>query len=182
MKGFCGLAAALLLITCARYGRAQEYTKAGDLVLPKDLRQWTFLTSGIGMGYPEEGPPGRPVFTNVFAEPSALKGFLKQGSWPDRTILLIEVRGAATAPALNEGARFQTDVLAYEAHVKDARRGGWLFYGFPKGAQTGKVFAKTAKCYSCHEQRGAVDTTFVQYYPTLIETAKKKGTYKQTGE
>ena len=31
-------------------------------------------------------------------------------------------------------------------------------------------------CYSCHEQHGAVDTTFVQFYPTLIELAKQKGT------
>jgi hypothetical protein len=31
-------------------------------------------------------------------------------------------------------------------------------------------------CYSCHEQHAAVDTTFVQFYPTLLEIAKKKGT------
>ena len=30
-------------------------------------------------------------------------------------------------------------------------------------------------CYSCHEQNGAVDTTFVQFYPTLIDAAKKIG-------
>ena len=29
-------------------------------------------------------------------------------------------------------------------------------------------------CYSCHEQHGAVDTTFVQFYPTLIDAAKQK--------
>jgi hypothetical protein len=39
-----------------------------------------------------------------------------------------------------------------------------------------------ASCYSCHEKNGAVDTTFVQYYPTLIEAANTKGTYKKTGE
>ncbi|HYU45886.1 MAG TPA: cytochrome P460, partial [Terriglobales bacterium] len=31
----------------------------------------------------------------------------------------------------------------------------------------------------CHEQHGAVDTTFVQFYPTLLEIAKKKGTLAQ---
>jgi hypothetical protein len=35
---------------------------------------------------------------------------------------------------------------------------------------------KEAECYSCHEQHAAVDTTFVQFYPTLIELAKSKGT------
>jgi hypothetical protein len=40
----------------------------------------------------------------------------------------------------------------------------------------------TAVCYSCHKQNGAVDNTFVQFYPTLIEIAKRKGTFKGTGE
>jgi hypothetical protein len=31
-------------------------------------------------------------------------------------------------------------------------------------------------CYSCHEQHGAVDTTFVQFYPTLLPIATQKGT------
>jgi hypothetical protein len=30
--------------------------------------------------------------------------------------------------------------------------------------------------YSCHDKNGAVDTTFVQFYPTLIDLAKQKGT------
>lgn len=33
-----------------------------------------------------------------------------------------------------------------------------------------------ADCYSCHEQHAAVDTTFVQFYPTLLEIAKQKKT------
>jgi acyl carrier protein phosphodiesterase len=33
-----------------------------------------------------------------------------------------------------------------------------------------------ASCYSCHAQHGAVDTTFVQFYPTLLPIAKAKGT------
>jgi hypothetical protein len=28
----------------------------------------------------------------------------------------------------------------------------------------------------CHEQQGALDTTFVQFFPTLIKIAKQKGT------
>ena len=33
-----------------------------------------------------------------------------------------------------------------------------------------------ADCYACHLKHGAVDTTFVQFYPTLLEIAKKKNT------
>jgi hypothetical protein len=76
--------------------------------------------------------------------------------------------------------QFQTDIMGYEAHVKDSARGGWAFYFIGKDATTGKAFEKTAKCFACHENRGAVDTTFVQYYPTLIEAAKQHGTYKDS--
>ena len=41
---------------------------------------------------------------------------------------------------------------------------------------TGKLLPKEMECYSCHEQHAAVDTTFVQFYPTLLEIAKKKNT------
>jgi acyl carrier protein phosphodiesterase len=35
---------------------------------------------------------------------------------------------------------------------------------------------QSASCYSCHQDHGAVDTTFVQFYPTLMPVAKEKGT------
>ena len=35
---------------------------------------------------------------------------------------------------------------------------------------------QTASCYSCHQEHGVVDTTFVQFYPTLMPIAKDKGT------
>jgi hypothetical protein len=38
------------------------------------------------------------------------------------------------------------------------------------------MFPTSASCYSCHQQHGAVDTTFVQFYPTLLPIATKLGT------
>jgi hypothetical protein len=35
---------------------------------------------------------------------------------------------------------------------------------------------RPASCYECHESHAAVDTTFVQFYPTLMALAKTKGT------
>ena len=34
----------------------------------------------------------------------------------------------------------------------------------------------TMECYSCHAEHAAVDTTFVQFYPTLLQIAQSKGT------
>jgi hypothetical protein len=61
-------------------------------------------------------------------------------------------------------------------HVKDAKlEGGWGFYEFDGPGST-KVVKRPAGCYECHESHAAVDTTFVQFYPTLLGLAKTKGT------
>lgn len=172
-----------LTALCAAFLQAQQYTKDGELLMPKDYRKWTFLTSGISMTYPQDGPANaRPVFGNVFVQPSANSAFLKTGIWPDKTVLLLEIRDARNDASVNRDGRFQTDVLVYEAHVKDSSRGGWTFYSIRKDRPSGKALPKTEKCYSCHEKNAAADNTFVQYYPTLIEAAKSRGTYRAPKE
>jgi hypothetical protein len=157
---------------------AQHYSSGGELVLP-DYRKWVFLGSGVGMSYTETGREN-PPFTNVFAEPAAYDKFMKTGTWPDRTVLIAEMRESATNVSINKSGRVQTaKVLAVETEVKDAAKGGWTFYGFENGTRAGKLFPKSAACYSCHEEHAATDNTFVQFYPTLIETAKQHGTYKE---
>lgn len=170
------------IIACAVLGAgwlmSQQYTKDGELALP-DYRKWVYLGSGLGMSYTPGAAQTNPPFTNVFADPAAYDAFMKTGTWPDKTVLIAEMRGSASAVSINKGGRVQTAaIVAIEGEVKDAARGGWAFYGFENGAQTGKLFPKKAVCYSCHQQHAATDNTFVQFYPTLIETAKKHGTYQ----
>jgi hypothetical protein len=38
------------------------------------------------------------------------------------------------------------------------------------------MIPRTANCYSCHQENGAVDTTFVQFYPTLLPIARAEKT------
>lgn len=159
-----------------------QYTKGGELVFPKDYRNWSFLSSSVAMSYPEEGPGGHAMFGNLFVQPEARERFEKTGTWPDKTVLLMELRGVGGKDDsfLNKDAQFQTDLMGYEAHVKDSARGGWGFYFIRTDAASGKALDKTAQCYACHEAHGAVDTTFVQYYPTLIAAAKRNGTLKES--
>jgi Cu/Ag efflux protein CusF len=168
------------LVTAA--SGAIEYTRAAKMVLPQDYRQWVFLSSGIGMTYlPGAGANANPHFDNVFVNPEAYQAFLKTGTWPDKTVLILEARGSESKVSINKDGRIQTNLVAIEAHVKDASHGGWAFYAFGDGTQhEGKLLAKTEDCYSCHLQNGAVDTTFVQFYPTLADIAKAKGTFKDT--
>ena len=171
---------ALLL---AQTGGDISYTKDGLMSLPKDYREWVFLSSGINMTYgPAAGNNEHPRFENVFVNPSAYAAFLKTGAWPDKTVLILEIRNSDSKVSINKDGRVQTSIAAIEAHVKDSARGGWAFYAFGAGAQEGKPFPRTADCFTCHEQNGAVDSTFVQFYPTLIDAAKRHGTFKSSAE
>ncbi len=156
-----------------------QYTADARLKLPANYREWIYLTSGLDMSYsPNRMDMGHSMFDNVFVNPDAYKAFLQTGTWPDKTMLIIEVRVAGSNASINKSGHFQTtDTMGHEVHVKDESRfpGKWAFFGFD-GDSPAKQVPKEAACYSCHEQHAAVDTTFVQFYPTLIDLAKKKGT------
>jgi hypothetical protein len=68
--------------------------------------------------------------------------------------------------------------MGLEVHVKDTKRfqGDWAFFSFSEGPGAAKMIPTSAECYSCHQQHAAVDTTFVQFYPTLLSIATVKGT------
>ena len=68
--------------------------------------------------------------------------------------------------------------MGIEIHVRDESRfkGGWAFFE-TDGDSPALQVPYTADCYSCHLQHGAVDTTFVQFYPTAKAIAKTAGAY-----
>ena len=161
------------------------YTKSGELIAPANYRQWVFLTSGFDMTYRErKAAPDHSMFDNVFVNPEAYASFLETGTWPDKTVMILESRMAQEkGEVIVKGGRFQgSGIMGLEIHVKDSTRfnregtgGHWGFYDVG-GDGKGKLFEPSASCYTCHAQHAAVDTTFVQFYPTLIELATKKGT------
>ncbi len=159
---------------------APQYSADGKMLRP-NYRQWVFLSSGLGMNYnPQTGGPDHPMFTNVYASPEAYNSFLQTGRWPDKTILVLEVYEAATIGSINKAGHYQDTLMAVEAHVKDTTRGGdvWKFYGFGANLASAGAMPDGNPCTQCHTQHGAVDHTFVQFYPTLLEVARKKGTLK----
>jgi Cytochrome P460 len=159
-------------------GSGVEYTSDGQLHLPADYREWVFLSSGFDMSYNPAMQMGHHMFDNVFVNPDAWRAFVKSGTWPDKTVLVLEARGAEDKGSINQKGNFQgAAIMGLEVHMKDQARfaGKWAFFGF-SGGQTAKMIPLTENCYSCHRDHGAVDTTFVQFYPTLMPIAKEKGT------
>jgi len=161
-----------------------RFTAAGELLFPENYREWVWLSSGLGMAY---GPSVRenpnPVFDNVFVTPRAYRSFLETGTWPDKTMFVLELRSSATEGSINKQGRFQGRLLDVEVELKDEKRfpSGWAFFAFgASGAgRASKPIPASAECYSCHAQHGAVDNTFVQFYPTLADVARKKGTFRE---
>lgn len=183
--GIAGVAAILaaLLMEAADRPEADgpQYTAEGQLVRPNNYREWVYLSSGLGMTYgpvAEAARDGNPMFDNVFVNPTAYQAFMATGKWPDKTIFVLEVRASGSKASINNGGRFQSNLAGIEAEVKDEKRfpSKWAFFGFGASASPAKMLPTTAQCYSCHSTNGAVDNTFVQFYPTLLDVAKSKGT------
>ena len=168
---------ALLLVSAGAWA-APQYPGADRMAVPPDYRDWVFLTSSLDLSYLTTEEPSQHVLDNVFAEPGAYRAFLMSGTWPDGTVLVKENRFAESAGTLSKRGRFQTGIKDLEIHVKDSMRfaGGWAFFVSSDGKADGRLKPPDADCYSCHSQHGAVDTTFVQFYPTLLPIARDKAT------
>ena len=168
-----------LLLGQSMPASAPAYTDDGQMKLPENYRQWTYLTTGFDMSYnPALMSMDHHMFDNVFVNPEAYKSFVETGTWPDKTVMVLEARKAEGKGSINQKGNFQgTELMGLEVHVKDEARfpGKWAFFGFDEG-KTAKMTPTTANCYSCHAEHAAVDTTFVQFYPTLLPIAKAKGT------
>jgi Cytochrome P460 len=170
---------ALLKSATPPSGSGPDYTSDGQLKLPENYREWVYLTTGFDMSYALNSMDmEHHMFDNVFVNPEAYKAFVETGTWPDKTMLVLEARKAEGKGSINQKGNFQgSEVMGLEVHVKDASRfpGKWAFFGFGD-SKTAKMTPTDMACYSCHSDHGAVDTTFVQFYPTLLPIAQAKGT------
>jgi hypothetical protein len=178
------LVAALLPLTAFLQDDARssvpQYTSDAQLEMPDNYREWIYLSSGFDMSYSKAAMAGMQdhhMFDNVFVNPAAYKAFQKTGTWPDKTMLVLEVRAAEGRGSINQKGNYQSAVMGLEVHVKDEAHfpGKWAFFGFDDG-KSAKMIPTTADCYSCHAEHAAVDTTFVQFYPSLLPIAKNKQT------
>ncbi|MGE3177977.1 MAG: cytochrome P460 family protein [Vicinamibacterales bacterium] len=153
----------------------------GELILPPDYREWIYVGGSVAVAHAGAAGGERPqLFTNVFVNPSAHRHFQQAGRWPDRTVLVLELRTAEPQGSVNAGGHVQAAVLATEVSVKDAERfadtDGWAYFLFSPGDVTSGPLSPEATCYGCHATQAAVDHTFVQFYPTLRDAARRAGT------
>ena len=117
-----------------------QYTSAGELQRPEHYREWVYLTSGFDMSYnPPMQMEGHHMFDNVFVNPAAYQAFLKTGTWPDHTILVLEEREGRGKGSINQNGNYQGALRGLEVHVKDEARfpGKWAFLDSETARQAG---------------------------------------------
>jgi len=175
----------LLVAASAVLAQGPEFNADGKLLRP-NYREWIYLSSGLGMTYSAESK-SEPSFDNVFVSPTAYREFLKSGRWPEKTMFVLEVRQALSHGSINVGGHFQSDVVAIEAEIKDSAKypDKWAFFSFDEKGHPGAtahMIPNGSVCQTCHGKNAAVENTFVQFYPTLIDIARKNGTLKASYE
>jgi len=157
-----------------------EYTKEGDLILPKNFNEWVFVGSPLTPNALNGGKANFPEYHNVYIEPGSYEIYKKTGEFPEGTIFFKELQ--LTRPSQNpDGSRTEPSGRGYfpgklngaDVTVKDTKRyadsGGWGYYNFnhhePKAA-TAKVKPKS-ECAFCHIANAKKDEVWTQFYPLL---------------
>ena len=159
-----------------------EYTKEGDLVLPKNWRSWIYLGSPITPDGLNDSKEGFPEYHNVYIEPGSYEIYKKTGEFPDGTIMFKELQRVLKPPQFPDGSLMEPSGRGYfpgefngaDVTVKDSKRyaqsgGSWGYYNFnhhePK-APTAKLKMRT-ECAFCHQASAKKDEVWTQFYRLL---------------
>ncbi len=159
-----------------------QYTSGGELVRPESYREWIFLSSRLRVSSKASSGEGE-TFGDVFVSRSAYHQFRATGSWPDKTVLVLEKRMSWSKSSAVIVDHYETDLIGISVEVKDTARFAekWAYFSFDSSTKTAKANPK-AMCWQCHNGGGAVENTYVQFYPTLKPLAQQFGTYRQAVE
>ena len=109
------LSSAAVLQSATPPASGPEYTSDAELKFPEHYRDWMYLTTGFDMSYNPGMAMDHHMFDNVFVNPESYKAFVETGTWPDKTMLVLEARGAEGKGSINQRGNFQgTDVMGVE--------------------------------------------------------------------
>ncbi|HTO70447.1 MAG TPA: cytochrome P460 family protein [Myxococcota bacterium] len=158
-----------------------EYTKDGDLVLPKNWRSWVYVGSPLTPDALNNGNAGFPEYHNVYIEPGSYELYKSTGEFPDGTIMFKELQ--RTLPQqFPDGSRAEPSGRGYfpgafngaDVTVKDSKRyaktgSSWGYYNFnhsePK-APTARL-KPISECAFCHQASAKKDEVWTQFYRLL---------------
>ncbi|MBL8191500.1 MAG: cytochrome P460 family protein, partial [Acidobacteria bacterium] len=69
------------------------------LLRPENYREWVFVGSSTGLNYSPNPAPSSSTagtdFKNVYINPSSYREFIKTGTFPEGTVMILEIAQAA---------------------------------------------------------------------------------------
>ncbi len=156
-------------------GAGPMFTKDGELLMPKNFRQWVFVGAPVTPNDMNNGSAAFPEFHDVYIDPISFNAYRKTGKFPDGTIFVKELASVGAKSAASGNGYFPGEFIGVAAAVKDSKRfakehGNWAYFKFI-GAD-GKALAEakmqpTENCNECQQKNAAEDWVFTQFYPVL---------------
>jgi len=170
-----------------------QYDGNGDLKRPTDFQTWVFVGANLGLRYrkdvqnishrEQDRQKGTASgdFHNVYIRPESYEQYLKSGTFPDLTVLVMDVYEAKerdqqdiVAKGLFPGAQRSVEVAVKNSKRPDGSKTDWAYYVFdPPTQKTAKAFPDRA-CNDCHRKHASVDNVWVQFYPVLRAEEKAR--------
>jgi hypothetical protein len=165
------IALLFLIAAAAMFAQKPQYASKAELKAPAGYREWYFVGSNLGISY-SVNPGKENFFKNIYIQRSAAETFKKTGVFPEKTMVVMEIYKPATNAAPAKQGQFEGEYVGYEVAVKDktAVEEGWAYYNFIGENGRDRATAKAnprENCWSCHNEHGAKDNVFVQFYPRL---------------
>jgi hypothetical protein len=173
----------------ARTRYLPQYAASGELILPKDYRDWVFVGSPLTPNALNNGQAAFPEYHNVYIEPGSYAIYKKTGVFPEGTLFYKELQLTLKPEENPDGSRaepsgrgfFPGALAGAEVTVKDTKRfaasGGWGYFEFghsePKLASA-PVRAKS-ECAFCHINSAKRDLVWTQFYRILDEVPLPTG-------
>lgn len=159
-----------------------QWTRDGQLELPKDFHHWTFLGSPLTPNGLNGGKANFPEFHNVYVQPAALEAYRRTGEFPEGTILLKELQltrpgGNADGSGQEVSGRgyFPGELHGVDISVKDSSRfrqtNGWGFFNFGHHAPPYEATASAKDkedCAGCHAANGT-KMVFSKFYEPILK-------------
>lgn len=152
---------------------SQVVSDTGDISLPEGFDLWPTL----GAWSTADGELVQNGMHQVYASPGAIESFRANGSFADGTVLVKEVRGAATADLSTGAASYATGKQVWFVMVKDAEGrfpdnalwgDGWGWALFEAGDPTVQAASDyQTDCQGCHIPAEDRDWIYAEAYPVL---------------
>lgn len=170
-----GVAAAAVVLTGAGASEpGAVFNNKGELIRPKDYREWVFVGTSVTPHDMNGGNAAFPEFHIVYMDRASYKAYQKTGVFPEGTTLVKELVSIGAKKAVSGNGYFMGDYNAVVVAVKSAKHfpnepGNWAYFGFgdhPNLAETAAA-QPTASCNACHQASANEDWVFTDYWPVL---------------